>query len=51
MRPFVSIDLAHKPGLDETSVCKFRHLLEARGLGKTIFEAVGQHLQVKGLNA
>jgi IS5 family transposase len=30
-------------------VCKFRHLLEEHGLGKKIFEAVGAHLQRKGM--
>jgi len=34
---------------DETTVCKFRHLLEQQGLGERLFERVGEHLQAKGL--
>src|SRR6266853_1456903 len=34
---------------DETTVCKFRHLLEQHGLGERMFERVGEHLQQKGL--
>jgi transposase, IS5 family len=34
MRAFVGIDLGHEPVPDETTVCKFRHLLEANGLGQ-----------------
>jgi len=49
MRSFVGIDLGREPAPDETTVCKFRHLLEEHGLGKRIFEAVGQHLQAKGM--
>lgn len=49
MRAFAGIDLGREPAPDETTVCKFRHLLEAHGLGKRIFETVGQHLQSKGL--
>ena len=49
MRSFVGIDLGREPAPDETTVCKFRHLLEEHGLGKRIFEAVGAHLQSKGM--
>ena len=49
MRAFVGIDLGREPAPDETTVCKFRHLLEAHELGKTLFEEVGRHLQAKGL--
>jgi IS5 family transposase len=49
MRAFAGIDLGREPAPDETTVCKFRHLLEAHDLGKRIFEAVGQHLQGMGL--
>lgn len=34
MRRFVGIDLGNEPVPDETTICKFRHLLEARGLGE-----------------
>ncbi len=49
MRRFVGIDLGREPAPDETTVCKFRHLLEEHDLGKRIFEAVGTHLQRKGM--
>jgi hypothetical protein len=34
MRQFVGIDLGQEPAPDETTVCKFRHLLEEHGLGE-----------------
>ncbi len=49
MRHFVGIDLGREPVPDETTVCKFRHLLEQHELGKHLFERVGEHLQQKGL--
>lgn len=49
MRNFVGIDLGREGAPDETTVCKFRHLLEAHDLGKRLFEEVGRHLQAKGL--
>jgi transposase, IS5 family len=48
MREFVGIDLGREPAPDETTVCKFRHLLERHDLGRQIFERVGQHLQSQG---
>jgi transposase, IS5 family len=36
MRQFVGIDLGHEPAPDETTVCKFRHLLEEHRLGGKI---------------
>jgi transposase, IS5 family len=33
MRQFVGIDLGCEPAPDETTVCKFRHLLERHGVG------------------
>ena len=48
MREFVGIDLGHEPVPDETTACKFRHLLERHELGRQIFERVGQHLQTQG---
>jgi IS5 family transposase len=48
MREFVGIDLGHEPVPDETTICKFRHLLERHELGRQIFERVGAHLQAKG---
>ena len=49
MRRFVGIDLGNEPVPDETTICKFRHLLEARGLGERIFQEVNAHLEEKGL--
>jgi hypothetical protein len=48
MRQFVGIDLGREPVPDETTVCKFRHLLEEHELGERLFERVGEHLQQKG---
>ena len=44
MRSFVGIDLGREGAPDETTVCKFRHLLEQHDLGKQLFEEVGRHL-------
>src|SRR3989441_4625906 len=49
MRAFVGIDLGREPAPDETTVCKFRHLLEEHDLGKRLFEEVGRYLQTQGL--
>ncbi len=49
MREFVGIDLGREAAPDETTVCKFRHLLEAHDLGKRLFEEVGRHLQNNGM--
>jgi transposase, IS5 family len=48
MREFAGIDLGHEPVPDETTICKFRHLLERHDLGRQIFERVGVHLQAQG---
>jgi transposase, IS5 family len=49
MRRFVGIDLGREPVPDETTVCKFRHLLEQHDLGRRLFEEIGRHLQSKGM--
>jgi len=49
MRAFVGIDLGDEPVPDETTVCKFRHLLEEHGLGQAVFETVARHLRACGL--
>jgi IS5 family transposase len=49
MRQFVGIDLGREPVPDETTVCKFRHLLEQHDLGRRLFEEVGRHLQDQGM--
>ena len=49
MRRFVGIDLGQEGAPDETSVCKFRHLLERHGLANQLFAAVGAHLKRHGM--
>src|SRR5712671_2234548 len=49
MRQFVGIDLGQEPAPDETTVCKFRHLLEEHGLGEKILGTVNLHLQARGV--
>jgi IS5 family transposase len=49
MRQFVGIDLGREPVPDETTICKFRHLLEAHQLGKQLFARIGEHLAKHGL--
>jgi IS5 family transposase len=49
MRGFVGIDLGREPAPDETTVCKFRHLLERHELGKRIFARVNAYLAEHGL--
>src|SRR5271155_3540507 len=49
LRQFAGIDLGSGPVPDETTVCKFRHLLEAHNLGEEILGTVNLHLQAKGV--
>ncbi|MBS0181788.1 MAG: IS5 family transposase [Nitrospira sp.] len=49
MRQFVGIALGREPVPDETTICKFRHLLEAHQLGKWLFARIGAHLATHGL--
>jgi len=49
MRVFAGIDLASEPVPDETTVCKFRHLLERNELGTRLFQEVGRYLQQRGM--
>ena len=49
LRQFVGIDLGQEPVPDETTVCKFRHLLEEHQLGGKMLETVNLHLQEKGV--
>src|SRR5437868_9482953 len=49
MRRFVDIDLGREPVPDETTVCRFRHLLEEHDLGQQLFDEVQRHLAAKGL--
>jgi IS5 family transposase len=49
LRRFVGVDLGRAPAPDETTVCRFRHLLEKHELGGAILDAVNQHLETKGI--
>jgi IS5 family transposase len=49
LRDFVGIDLGQEPVPDETTVCKFRHLLEEHELGGEMLETVNLHLQQRGI--
>src|SRR5215467_7270781 len=47
LRQFVGIDLGQEQVSDETTVCKFRHLLEEHKLGGEKLETVNLHMQGK----
>jgi len=49
IRRFVGIDLGREPAPDETTVCKFRHLLEEHNLGDKLFFLINEYLQENGL--
>ena len=49
MRSFAGIDLGVESIPDETTVCKFRHLLERNKLGKVLLTAVNEHLRRGGI--
>ena len=38
-----------EPVPDETTMCRFRHLLEEHDLGRQLFDEVQRHLAAKGL--
>lgn len=49
MRRFVGIDLGEAPVPDETTICKFRHLMERHNLGDRLFYLVNHYLKENGL--
>ena len=49
MRTFIGIDLGQEPAPDETTICKFRHLMEKHHLGDQIFHQVNKYLQENGM--
>ena len=49
MRRFVGIDLGREPAPDETTICKFRHLMERHNLGDRLFGLVNVYLAENGL--
>ena len=48
MRAFCDLELGRDPIPDETTILNFRHLLEAHGLTKTVFETVAEYLEARG---
>jgi transposase, IS5 family len=49
MRDFVGVDLGAEAAPDETTACKFRHLLERNKLGKKLLSSVNEHLRRNGI--
>lgn len=49
MRQFVGIDLCREPVPDETTICKFRHLMEQHNLGDELFRLVNVYLAENGM--
>ena len=49
MRQFAGIDLGQEPVPDETTICKFRHLMERHNLGNELFRLVNVYLEENGL--
>lgn len=49
MKKFVGVDLGQETVPDETTICRFRHLLERNNLGQKLFEEVASYLQAKGI--
>ena len=49
LRGFAGIDLGREPVPDETTICKFRHLMEQHNLGDELFQMVNVYLAENGL--
>ena len=49
MRAFAKVDLGTAPVPDETTICKFRHLLERHRLGSAMLREVNAHLASAGI--
>ena len=49
LRHFVGIDLGREPVPDETTICKFRHLLEAHQIGEQLFAQISAYLAAHGM--
>jgi len=49
LRVFVGIDLGREPVPDETTICKFRHLMERHNLGDELFHLINTYLQENGM--
>lgn len=49
MRRFARIELGEDAVPDESTICRFRHLINTHTLGEDLFVEVGAHLEAKGL--
>ncbi len=49
IRNVVGIDLGNEAAPDDTTICKFRHLFETKGLSKMMLTAFNDHLKSKGI--
>jgi IS5 family transposase len=49
LRRFAGVDLGRAPAPDETTICKFRHLLAAHDLGGAMLDTVNRYLESRGL--
>ncbi len=49
VQQFLGLDLGKDAPPDETTICRFRQLLEAHGLGPKILELVNRHLAKYGI--
>src|SRR3978361_374199 len=49
LRRFAGVDLGVAPAPDETTVLRFRHLLEKHDLGGAMLDAVNLHLAARGI--
>ena len=49
MRRFVGIDLGRERAPDETTICRFRHLLEKHDFGRLMFQMIHDHLDAHGI--
>lgn len=49
MRRFIGLDLGQERAPDETTICRFRHLLERNNLGEALFEYVIDYLEANGI--
>jgi transposase, IS5 family len=49
LRRFAGVDLGRAAAPDETTICKFRHLLEEHDLGGAMLDGVNLHLAARGI--
>ena len=49
LRRFTGVDVGRAAARDQTTICKFRHLLEEHDLGGAMLEAVNLHLEARDI--